>query len=288
MAISPSHMFGQILGDLLEDIISPILQRFCDSRSLYLDKKGIRATRTGKKVSWYDKYENKHDLDFVIERGGSDTVIGHPVAFIEVAWRRYTKHSRNKLQEIQSAILPIADNYSWDKPFMGAVLAGVFTEPALKALESQGFKIVHFSYESIVNAFLQYNINIAFDEKTPDSYFDSIVVQIKSLSHDDLNNIKKIIFEYNSVIVSQFLQNLANSIDRYITEIVIIPLYGEKYILKSVAEVISFINSYPPDDFSIPPLISYKIYVTYSNNSKIESEFYSKSEIFSFLNYISS
>lgn len=56
MASSPSHKFGQIIGDLLEEIMGPQLQDFCDQRGLYLDKKGERgAARAGKKVSWQDK-----------------------------------------------------------------------------------------------------------------------------------------------------------------------------------------------------------------------------------------
>ena len=88
MASSPAHRFGQIIGDLLEEIMLPLLQDFCDNRRLYLDKKGITSARKGKKVTWLDKYENAHDLDFVIERGGSDSVVGRPVAFIEAAWRQ--------------------------------------------------------------------------------------------------------------------------------------------------------------------------------------------------------
>lgn len=106
MAQSPSHKFGQIVGNLLEDILTPVLQKFCHERGLYLDIKGPRpGVRKGRKVTWQDKYGNLHDLDFVIEKDGSPGKRGRPVAFIEAAWRRYTKHSRNKAQEIQGAIL---------------------------------------------------------------------------------------------------------------------------------------------------------------------------------------
>lgn len=154
MANSPSHRFGQIIGDLLEEIMLPQFQSFCIKRGLYLDKKGVRGkARNGKKVSWLDKYGNTHDLDFVIEKGGTADVIGRPLAFIEAAWRRYTKHSRNKAQEIQGAILPIAEKHYWDKPFLGAILAGVFTDGSLKQMKRSGFEVALFPYESIVLAF---------------------------------------------------------------------------------------------------------------------------------------
>ena len=81
----------------------PRLKTFCARRDLYLDVPGERpGVRRGKKIRWTDRYGNEHDLDFVIERGGSFEKQGRPVAFIEAAWRRYTKHSRNKAQEIQA------------------------------------------------------------------------------------------------------------------------------------------------------------------------------------------
>ena len=127
MAKSPSHRFGQVIGTLLEEVMRPRLQDFCAPRDLYLDVPGKRpGVRRGKKIRWTDRHGNKHDLDFVIERGGSFEEQGRPVAFIEAAWRRYTKHSRNKAQEIQGAILPIAERHGWDKPFLGAILASEF------------------------------------------------------------------------------------------------------------------------------------------------------------------
>lgn len=83
MAESPAHRFGQIVGEVLEAAIEPLLSRFAKKHSLYLDKKGERPCRPGKKCSWLDRNGNKHDLDYVLERGGSRTNLGIPAAFIE-------------------------------------------------------------------------------------------------------------------------------------------------------------------------------------------------------------
>lgn len=117
MAVSFSHKFGQIIGELLEVAIKPFLDNFAQQHRLFLDVKGNRLVRgKGKKLSWFDLDGNKHDLDFVLERNGNESVQGIPVAFIEAAWRRYTKHSRNKAQEIQGAILPLAQKYQYAHP----------------------------------------------------------------------------------------------------------------------------------------------------------------------------
>src|SRR6266478_9530636 len=130
MAESPAHRFGQIVGEVLESAIEPLLAQFAKKHALYLDKKGERLCRPGKKCSWLDRNGNKHDLDYVLERGGSRTNLGIPAAFIETAWRRYTKHSRNKAQEIQGAILPLVLTHHQHAPFIGVVLAGDFTHGA--------------------------------------------------------------------------------------------------------------------------------------------------------------
>ena len=135
MAESPAHKFGQVVGGLIESVVRPQLEEFCEKQGLYLDhQKKDRPARKGKKVTWTDHFGNAHDLDFVIERDGTDEIVGRPVAFIEVAWRRYTKHSRNKAQEIQGAILPLSEKYKWNNPFLGTVLAGVFTAGSIECV----------------------------------------------------------------------------------------------------------------------------------------------------------
>lgn len=90
MAQSPSHQFGQILGKILEDIVlydilKPRLKKFTENENYYLDYQKSRRVRKGKKVTWEDLYGNKHDLDFVIELGGTEEKLGLPIAFIESA-----------------------------------------------------------------------------------------------------------------------------------------------------------------------------------------------------------
>jgi hypothetical protein len=71
MAQSPAHKFGQLIGDILEAALVPQLEAFARQHALYLDRNGPRACRPGRKVTWLDRNGNAHDLDFVLERGGS-------------------------------------------------------------------------------------------------------------------------------------------------------------------------------------------------------------------------
>ena len=188
MALSPAHRFGQIIGEILEDTMKKHFQEFALANNLYFDKHGVRKTRSGKKVSWVDNFGNKHDLDFVLERDGSEDIIGKPVAFIEIAWRRYTKHSRNKAQEIQGAVLPLAFTHSHSAPFLGVILAGVFTKGALVQLKSSNFEVLYFEYSSVVSAFAEFGLDASFDENTPTVDFDA-----KIKSWDLFKNKEKVI-----------------------------------------------------------------------------------------------
>ena len=122
MAKSPAHRWGQIIGDVLEEAFQPVFQQVSDAHGLYFDYKRRRAARKNVTVAWTDQYGNAHLLDYVLERGGTDASLGLPVAFIETAFRRYTKHSKNKAQEIEGAVVPLADTYSYLHPFRGAIL----------------------------------------------------------------------------------------------------------------------------------------------------------------------
>ena len=113
-------------------------------------------------------------MDYVFESGGKDTIIGKPVAFVEVAWRRYTKHSRAKAQEIEGAVLPVAEKYDF-APFLGVVVAGNFTSKSLEQLQSRGFELVYLPYETFISAFRRVGVDIEFNETTPDAQYSVAV-----------------------------------------------------------------------------------------------------------------
>lgn len=287
MAASPSHRFGQIVGDLLEEIMEPQFQSFCSERGLYLDKKGTRGNaREGKKVTWIDKYGNSHDLDFVIEKGGSASVRGRPLAFIEAAWRRYTKHSRNKAQEIQGAVLPIAEKYYWDKPFLGVILAGVFTSGSLTQMKTSGFEVALFPYESIVAAFRSVGINAEFDEGTPDSVFQHTVAKIEALETQHRNKLKDHLIASNRQLLRSFFNELQAVLDRQIDRIILIPLHGKQSEFTTVGDAVAFVEGYREDILRDGGFRKYEIIVRYNNNDKIDASFGDKDKAVSFLRYI--
>lgn len=267
--------------------MEPQFQSFCDVRGLYLDKKGTRGdAREGKKVTWMDKYGNSHDLDFVIEKGGSASVRGRPLAFIEAAWRRYTKHSRNKAQEIQGAVLPIAEKYEWDKPFLGVILAGIFTNGSLIQMETSGFEVALFPYESIVKAFCSVGINAKFDEGTSDIVFQDTIKKIEALNLQQRDHLKNHLVSSNQQLLDKFFNELQATLDRNIEKIILIPLHGQQSEFTTVKDAIAFVRSYCEDILRDGNFRKYEIIVRYSNNDKIDASFADKEKAVSFLSYI--
>lgn len=288
MASSPSHKLGQLIGNLLEITFVPILKQIADNNNLYLDIVGqSRTARRGKKITWEDSYGSSHDLDFVFERGGNDIELGRPVAFIESAWRRYTKHSKNKVQEIQGAILPITDKFRIECPFKGAILAGDFTRPSLKQLESSGFEVLYIPYQVIVGSFLFVGVDISFDEQTPETDLALKIAYIESLTHDQLCNVSSEIVRLTYADTTRFINSLEQKIKKELKTIIITPLYGNNFSFISLGEAKRFIYEY---NFNENPnsleFNSFLVIIEYVNGDNIKAEFFSKENAIRFLDTI--
>lgn len=286
MAESPSHRFGQLIGNLLEELIEPFLTSFARQSGLYLDfQKNIRTVRKGKKVTWEDPYGNVHDLDYVLERDGTDLVQGTPVAFIEVAWRRYTKHSRNKAQEIQGAILPLAEKHEWSNPFLGAVLAGEFTEGSLEQLRSLGFHVLYIPYDTLVAAFASQQLDIAFDERTPDSIFRKCVRQIEKTSTATLQKVKAYLSDANAKEIEQFMASLKKRLDRMVEKVVVIPLYGRSNEFTTIAAALRFLDQYSVYE-GCGDFRKYEVWVLFTNGDRVEASFKDQTKVRDFFRFI--
>lgn len=288
MAESPSHKFGQLIGNLLEEVIKPFLADFAHSHNLYLDyQNNPRPVRTGKKVTWKDSYGNTHDLDYVLEQNGTPDRVGTPVAFIEVAWRRYTKHSRNKAQEIQGAILPLAEKFQWSSPFLGAVLAGEFTDGSLNQLRSLGFHVLYFPYETLVSAFGTQSIDIRFDERTSDQTFRQCVRRIEAASTTTMQRIEELLVAANKDALNTFVASLRERLDRIIEQVIIIPLYGGSNEFPSIDAALDFLDRHSIDEGS-EEFRKYEAHVSFSNGNRVEGTFKEKAQIRTFLRSIAS
>ena len=247
-----------------------------------MDKIGARPARSGKLVKWLDGYGNAHNLDFVLERGGSYNQIGTPVAFIESAWRRYTKHSKNKAQEIQGAVVPVRDANFESAPFMGCFLVGDYTSTALDQLRSIGFHLLYFPYATIIDAFRIVGIDAHYDEQTADDNFAGKQRQWDALESADRQKVWDRLLELNRSAVDEFMDKLQKSVERQITSVRIVPLHGDGIDCPTIAKAIEFIKSYDGKSTSAA-LVKYEVQIRYDNNDKIDAQFRDQDAVINFL-----
>ena len=284
MAAALAHKFGQCLGDFCEERFYAVLQAFALQHGFFVDRKGARLARPGKKLTWKDEFANSHDLDFVIERGGTADRIGTPMAFIEVAWRRYTKHSKNKAQEIQGAVLPVRNLHQRSAPFLGAFLVGDFTPQSLVQLRSCGFRVLYFPYSSIVAACQKVKFDVHFDATTPDSEIEATLTAWNTLSLSKRNAIWDSLCTQNAAAMQEFNIGLVAAANRQIKSVRVIPLHGSAILCKSVREAIKAVTQYQPLGGLTKPLMKYEIQLQYGNDDCVKGEFSDVKGTLEFLN----
>lgn len=283
MAKSQSHTLGEFIGDFFENLMKRPIREFAEKNGLYFDSAGPRKVRKGKKVTWTDIHGSRHDLDFVLEKGGTEETIGDPVAFIELAWRRYTKHSKNKVQEIAGAVNPLYEKYKLGRPFKGAILSGQFTGNALEQLKKDNFHVLYIPFDKLVRAFRLYGFDICFDEDTKESDLRKKYVAVsKKTSRQLLESVREEIFSSCKIELDNFIAELSASYRRKVKSVRILPLHGKCTEVMDVRKAIEFINEYS----TIPvhhELQYIEVFVSYNNGTSIHCQFKEKVEAVDFL-----
>lgn len=283
MALAPGHLLGQIIGGVLEAALKPVLQELAKKHDLYLDSQGGRPIRTGKKVTWRDAKGNGHDLDFVFERGGSAVKQGVPAAFVESAWRRYTKHSKAKAQEISGALDPVLLAWANVKPTGAAVVAGEWTKSALTQLTSNGYVVLHFDFARTVQVFARHGINIsgtgeqttdAFWQKQCDSFQAKTPQAREALAADLRTTMKK--------DLELFVAALEERIIRKIDYVTILPLHGNQAEFTDLAAAIDAVEAYDTGP-ATAGFVRFEVRLVYTNADHIQASFGSAADAVAFL-----
>lgn len=250
---SPGHKLGQMVGNFFEKFVDTVLaarlEKIALEHRLYLDRKGLRPAVRGtlKKLSWLDNRGNKHDLDFVLEHGGTAETKGHPLAFVEAAWRRYTKHSRNKTGEIEGALIHLRDSHRTCR-FVGAALAGEWTNGAIKQLESHGITVLHIPYVALINSFRIKGIDLDYAERASPAEKQRLVRSLKALAESELTEIAVALEEEVSEQLNAFLLSLEASVTTEITQVLVCGLFGRRATASTVKQAIKWLEQFDVSD----------------------------------------
>jgi hypothetical protein len=180
-----------------------------------------------------------------LERGGSEETRGVPAAFIESAWRRYTKHSKNKVREIEAAVMPVTLTFSRHQPFLGAVLAGEFTRSALDQLESKGFAVLHVPYNSIVTAFTELGIDASSKDGvfgTTEEQFREKIEMWESLPQpQSTENLLTKIHALHERQIMRFVERLDAAITRRVNSVQLTVLHGHSVECPDIESAIAYL-----------------------------------------------
>lgn len=230
---SAVHKLGELIGNFLENAMKKPLLEFTENLKLYLDSYGKRAVREKVKVQREDIYGCTHDLDFVIEKEGFDNKEGFPVAFIEIAWRAYKKHSKNKVQEIFGAINPIADKYRYIDPFKAVVLSGDFTDPSIRQLKQQNFEVVYIDKARMNEVFASNGLEINYDEETPLKEIKQMIKEMEKVlkNKDLLENLKNSLYKECENDICELKKKMENKVTKKIKYVSEANLCGEEVLL---------------------------------------------------------
>jgi hypothetical protein len=291
MAESLAHRWGQIIGECFEAFVRNVLAETAKRHNLYLDFRGPRKARHGQgKVTWQDGYGNKHDLDYVLERGGTDETVGVPAAFIESAWRRYTKHSKNKAQEIEAAVIPVARTFSRQQPFLGAVLGGEFTANAVHQLESNGFAVLHVPYESILTAFKQLGVDASSEDGvggTAENKFREKITRWESLPQPKAT--RRVVAELHALHareIADFKQRLDAAITRRVDRVRLTVLRGHSVECEDIKSAIAYLveeeKAYRLRE-DAEQRESFEVQVRFNTGARIDASFPKRHEAIAFL-----
>ncbi len=282
---SPGHKLGQLIGNFFEEFFSNRLANLAEELGFYCDTKGPRPKVRGekKKVTWTDDEGNVHELDYVFERDGTRDEKGEPAAFIELAWRRYTKHSRNKAGEIEAALVPLGNSYRNTCNFLGAILGGEFTEGARIQLTSHKINILYIAYRKIVEVFLTKGINLDYAEDATNEHKYKLIEAWENLSEDDIKDIEKSFTDSIKPNYDKFVRSLRSALLRKIEKILILSLFGNEMAFTSVTDAIAAIEKYDIIPEEGAKFYKFEVYIKFTNGDKIEGSFYEREEALKFL-----
>ena len=187
------------------------------------------------------------------------------------------------MQEISGAIIPLVNTYADNMPFYAAVLAGEFTRNSIVQLQSQGFYVLYFPYETICSLFDSIGLSIRWEEDTEDEEIQEIVDQFLELDGTDKDRLLKLFFDRHEQDLYDLSAALVDSLQTSISEVVIIPIHGSTQVLNTVQDAVDFIKDYNERRHNRLSFIRYEITVRYNNGDEYTMKCANKMKALQFL-----
>ena len=145
--------------------------------------------------------------------------------------------------------------------------------------------VLYFPYDTIVAAFQSEKIDIAFDENTPDRIFKQTTNRIEKASKAVMTRICDHLVRSNQVAIDMFFDALNKRLGRYVTHVVVIPLYGRVNEFASIEDAVRFLDGHSVYEGS-GDFRKYEIRIEFSNADKVEAFIEAKNKVKEFLAFV--
>ncbi len=186
--------------------------------------------------------------------------------------------------------MPVALTFSRHQPFLGAALAGEFTQSALHQLESKGFAVLHVPCESILTAFRGLGIDASSEDGvggTTEEQFRNKIAAWESLSlprstHRFLASLHGL----HQADINAFMQRLDSAITRRVNSVRLSVLRGHSVECLDIESAIAYLveeeKSHRLREDG-EQREAFEVQVRFNTSAKIEATFPKRTEALAFL-----
>ena len=181
----------------------------------------------------------------------------------------------------------MAETFQDCHPFLGAVLAGDFTEGSLDQFRSHNFNIAYCPYKTIIEAFKGEGVDVSSNEGTSEVDLQRKVDALERLTSTQRKRIESRIRDLHVIQFTAFFENLRRCLDRHIDTIFILPLSGTGRTFSSVEDAVRFVDEHDQSSH-VSEFVQYELNVRYSNGDEVRGTFKEKGRIIEFLRSVES
>jgi hypothetical protein len=208
------------------------------------------------------------------------------VGFLSLSLRRPGGATRStagtRRRRFKAPFLPLLTTWAHVKPFAGVVLAGLWTNGSLDQLRSNGFSILHIPYETIIEVFRQWDIEVYYEENTEDWILQNQIDRWDALGVDEREELGDALRDAISNRLKVFMDDLSKTVLRRIECVSVLPLHGRITDCQTVDKAIELIESYDPGA-DAGPVVRFEVIIRYDNGDRITADFGSPADAIAFL-----
>lgn len=112
-----------------------------------------------------------------------------------------------------------------------------------------------------------------------------MTTRIEDASVEQISEIRTHLVNSNQASIDEFIATLSQRIDRHVTRVVIVPLYGRTNVFSTLDDALRFLDSHMIYEGS-GDFRKYEVRVEFSNGDRVEASFDTKTRVKEFLEFV--